>query len=98
MRLLSASIVAIAILAGPWPAGVHAQPSQPLSLHDAVGKALAHNPELAQEQPGLEAARLEARAARAGYYPRLDFEQAYAGGNNPVYVFGTLLTQRAFTQ
>ena len=98
MRLLSVSILTIALWAGPWPAGVSAQPSQPLSLHDAVGKALANNPELAQEQPGLEAARLEARASRAGYYPRLDFEQAYTGGNNPVYVFGTLLTQRAFTE
>jgi len=36
-------------------------------------------------------------ASRAGYLPRLDFEQSYAGGNNPVYVFGTLLTQRRFT-
>ncbi len=98
MRLLTAGIVTIALLAGPWSAGVAAQSSQPLSLHDAVARALAHNPELAQEQPGLEAARLEARAARAGYYPRLDFEQAYMGGNNPVFVFGTLLTQRAFTE
>lgn len=98
MRLLSASAFTVILLACAWPAMVSAQPAQPLSLRDAVARALAHNPDLAQEQPGLEAARLEARAARAGYYPRLDFEQAYTGGNNPVYVFGTLLTQRAFTQ
>jgi outer membrane protein len=98
MRLLSVSAVTLLILAGPWPSGVSAQPAQPLSLREAVTRALARNPELAQEQPGLEAARLEARAARAGYYPKLDFEQNYAGGNNPVFVFGTLLTQHAFTE
>ena len=98
MKILSASAFTFLLLAGTWPACVFAQPSQPLSLRDAVTRALARNPELAQEQPGLEAARLEARAARAGYYPRLDFEQGYTGGNNPVYVFGTLLNQRAFTE
>ena len=98
MKLPFASAFTLLLLAGPWAASVSAQPSQPLSLRDAVARALARNPDLAQEEPGLEAARLEARAARAGYYPRLDFEQAYTGGNNPVYVFGTLLTQRAFTE
>jgi len=49
------------------------------------------------DAPGQEAARLEFKAARAGYLPRLDFEQSYLAGNNPVFVFGTLLSQRKFT-
>jgi outer membrane protein TolC len=66
-------------------------------LSEVVARALEHNPDLAVEEPGQQAARLEFKAARAGYLPRLDFEQSYLAGNNPVFVFGTLLTQRRFT-
>ena len=48
------------------------------------------------DAPGQQAARSEFKATRAGYLPRLDFEQSYLAGNNPVFVFGTLLTQRQF--
>ena len=46
------------------------------------------------DAPGQQAARSEYKATRAGYLPRLDIEQSYLAGNNPVFVFGTLLTQR----
>ncbi len=80
------------------PAHARAQTAPTLTLRDAIGRALAKNPELAVDEPARQAARLEARSTRAAYLPRLDFEQAYTGGNNPVYVFGTLLTQRAFKE
>jgi outer membrane protein TolC len=69
-----------------------------LTLTRAVERALENNPDLAVDAPAQEAARLEFRAAKAGYLPRLTFEQSYLGGNNPVFVFGTLLTQRKFTE
>ncbi len=69
-----------------------------LTLSDAVARTLANNPDLAVDGPGQEAARLEFKAARAGYLPRLDFEQSYQAGNNPVFVFGTLLSQQKFTE
>lgn len=68
-----------------------------LTLGQAVASALANNPDLAIDAPGQEAARSELKAARSGYLPRLDFEQSYLAGDNPVFVFGTLLTQRRFT-
>lgn len=68
-----------------------------LTLSDVVARTLEHNPDLAIDEPEQQAARLEFRAARAGYLPRLDFEQSYQAGNNPVFVFGTLLNQRKFT-
>jgi outer membrane protein len=68
-----------------------------LTLSEAVERALKSNPDLAVDAPGQEAARLEFKAARAGYLPRLDFEQSYLAGNNPVFVFGTLLSQQKFT-
>jgi outer membrane protein len=70
---------------------------QRLSLTDAVARALENNPDLAVDGPGQQAVRSEFKAAKAGYLPRLDFEQSYLGGNNPVFVFGTLLTQQQFT-
>jgi outer membrane protein TolC len=70
--------------------------AQIFTLQDAVNRALEHNPELAVYAPALAAATADAAASRAGYLPRVDFEQSYSGGNNPVYVFGTLLTQQRF--
>jgi outer membrane protein len=70
---------------------------QKLSLSEAVARALENNPDLAVDAPGQQAARSEFKATRAGYLPRLDFEQSYLAGDNPVFVFGTLLTQRRFT-
>ncbi len=70
---------------------------EPLPLAKALAQALERNPDLAVDAPVREASRSELSASRAGYFPRIDFEQLYTGGNNPVYVFGTLLTQRRFT-
>jgi outer membrane protein len=70
---------------------------QRLSISEAVARALANNPDLAVDAPGQQAARSEFKSTRAGYLPRLDFEQSYLAGNNPVFVFGTLLTQQRFT-
>jgi outer membrane protein TolC len=68
-----------------------------LTLSEAVSRALEKNPDLAVDAPGQQAARLDLKASKAGYLPRLDFEQSYLAGNNPVFVFGTLLTQQKFT-
>jgi outer membrane protein len=68
-----------------------------ITLDQAITMALENNPDLAMDKPALEAARSESTAARAGYLPRLDVEQSFLSGNNPVYVFGTLLTQQKFT-
>jgi outer membrane protein len=68
-----------------------------LTLAEAVSRALENNPDLAVDEPGLQAAHSEFKAAKAGYLPRLDFEQSYLAGDNPVFVFGTLLTQQKFS-
>jgi len=71
--------------------------AEPLTLSQVLARALEHNPELAIDAPIRDAAQSDLAASRAGYLPRVDFEQSYGGGDNPVYVFGTLLTQRRFT-
>jgi len=97
MRILSLpfTLVLLAGMTGGIIREIYAQ--EPLTLAKALEQALEHNPELAVDAPMREAADAGLAASRAGYLPRIDFEQAYTGGNNPVYVFGTLLTQRRFT-
>lgn len=74
----------------------HAQ--GPLSLPAAIDTVLSANPEVA----GAEAAVLEAeqrvRQARSGYFPRIDFTHSWQRGNQPVFVFGSLLAQRQFAE
>ncbi len=92
------SILVCTVIALLLPAGSLSAQSPELTLAEAVRRALARNADLAVDEPGIEAARAEVDANRAGYLPRVDFEQSLTGGNNPVYVFGTLLTQRGFTE
>jgi outer membrane protein len=80
------------LLSIPW-----ASAQGKLTLEQAVRKALENNPDLAIDTPARAAAVSEQAASKAGYRPRIDIEQSVMGGNNPVYVFGTLLTQRNFT-
>ena len=96
MSFSTAKQVAISVLftvLGPLPGAAQER----LTLAQAVARALENNPDLAIDAPGQKAARSDFAATRAGYLPRLDFEQSYLAGNNPVFVFGTLLTQQRFT-
>ena len=68
-----------------------------LTLGQAVRMALDKNPALRTAEDESDAARARARQARAMWLPRVDFSQGFSRGDNPVYVFGTLLTQGRFT-
>ena len=67
-----------------------------LTLSEAVARALENNPDLAVDAPGQQAAHLEFKAARAGYLPRLDFEQSYWPATIPFRVW-TPAEQQKFT-
>jgi outer membrane protein TolC len=70
---------------------------QPLTLQEAVGIALEKNPGIRAADAYAQAVQEGITAAKSFRYPRLDFSEGFTRGNNPVYVFGTLLTQRQFT-
>jgi outer membrane protein len=74
---------------------LHAQ--EVLTLDHAVQMALKQNPSLAASADEADAAKARLGQTRAAWLPRIDFAQGFTRGNNPVYVFGTLLTQRRFT-
>ena len=89
----------LALLSGP---SLRAQasapaPTGPLSLEQAVNIAMKNNPTVHAAVAYSDAAQHAIDAARAGYMPQLNFSEGVTRGNNPVYVFGTLLTQRRFT-
>lgn len=82
------------LLAGTCPA----QQPPALTLRAAVQLALRHNPKFLGAQDQADRARARAGQARAAWYPKIDFSQGFTRGDDPVYVFGTLLRQRQFTQ
>lgn len=70
---------------------------QPLTLRQAVEAALQRNPSLRAAQAQAAVSHAKVRAARSGWFPKINVGQSFTRGDNPVYVFGTLLTQRQFT-
>ncbi len=70
---------------------------RPITLEQAVRMALQQNPAFQTNNDEADAARARLKQVQAAWYPRFDFHQDFTRGNNPVYVFGTKLTQRQFS-
>jgi outer membrane protein len=69
----------------------------PLSLADAIARARAHNPDASSSAAAERAAAQRVTQAEAGYWPRVDVAESWQRGDQPVFVFGSLLAQRQFT-
>jgi outer membrane protein len=69
----------------------------PLSLTDAIARARAHNPDAGSSAAGEREAAQRVTQARAGYWPKVDVAESWQRGNQPVFVFSSLLSQRQFT-
>jgi outer membrane protein TolC len=84
----------LVLLALLWAAAGAAQ--EPLTLPQAISLTLANNPAVrAADAGGKEAAeRLE--QAQAGYFPRVNVVESWQRGDQPVFVFSSLLSQRQF--
>jgi outer membrane protein TolC len=67
-----------------------------LSLKEAVGLALRQNAAIRAAGAGVRAAESRIAAARSGALPKVAWSESYLRGNNPVYVFSSLLTQHQF--
>lgn len=89
--------LSLTLLAGA-PSGRAQEPAPALSsLRQAVQTALRNNPQLQSASDSAAAAAARLDQSKAAWYPRVDFSEGFTRGNNPVYVFGTLLAQRRFT-
>ena len=69
-----------------------------LTLPQAVDVALRSNPLVAAAGAGEKEAQARVQQVRAGYLPRVQFSESLQRGNNPVFVFSSLLTQNQFSQ
>jgi outer membrane protein TolC len=69
-----------------------------LILADAIKMALEKHPALRAAGFQATAASAGVEQARAAFLPRVDFSEGFTQGNNPVYAFGSLLSQGRFTQ
>jgi outer membrane protein len=69
-----------------------------LSLQDAVRLALEKHPAVEAAAAAQRAATARLEQARSGYLPKLHYAESWQRSNNPVFVFGSLLTQHRFTE
>lgn len=70
----------------------------PLTLDDAIALALRQSPVLRGARAAEREAASRTRQSRSVWLPRVDITEAWQRGNQPVFVFGSLLAQRRFTQ
>ncbi|HVN94470.1 MAG TPA: TolC family protein [Terracidiphilus sp.] len=70
----------------------------PLTLHQAIGRALGQNPQAVVAQADASDASAAAALARTSLLPQLSFTEDISRGNDPVYVFGERLRQQQFSQ
>jgi outer membrane protein len=83
----------------PFPVPrLQADEPETLTLSSAVDQALRNNPLIRITLSGRQIADAQLREARAGWFPLFQFSETFTRGNNPVFVFGSLLEQARFTQ
>lgn len=69
-----------------------------LSVEQAVATALAKNGAIQAGDAAARAADARIEQARGALLPQVSYSESWQRSNNPVYVFGSLLTQRQFTE
>ena len=94
--LVITAVLALALTSAPLRAQETAKGS-PVTLEQAVHSALQQNPAFRTNEDDADAARARLKQVQSAWHPRFDFHQDFTRGNNPVYVFGSKLTQRQFT-
>jgi outer membrane protein TolC len=83
----------VAAESGPGP-----EASEIWTARQAVAVALRNNPDSSMAWQRLEAANAALRQEQAAFYPQLSLYSRYSQTDNPMYSFGNILNQGAFTQ
>lgn len=68
-----------------------------LTLTEAVARARAQNPGAGTAAAAEREAVHRVTQARAAYWPKVDLTESWQRGNQPVFVFSSLLARRQFT-
>lgn len=84
--------VFLAALGGSVAAGAQS----PLSVSEAIQRARARDPGARAAAVAVREAEARVTQAKAGALPRIDVAESWQRGNQPVFVFSSLLSQRRF--
>ena len=96
VRLLVAAAI-LSFVALPQTRAQDGTGNRAITLKQAIHMALSQNPAFQTSTDEADAARARLKEVKSAWFPRFDFHQDFTRGNNPVYVFGSKLTQRQFT-
>jgi outer membrane protein len=91
-KMRIAALAVFAIYSRPLMGG------EPLTLKQAVEKALENHASVKVASAEKKAAEARIKEARGGLFPRVDYTESWQRSNNPVFVFSSLLSQRQFSQ
>jgi outer membrane protein TolC len=80
-----------------WVWGSTAYAQESLSLADAIARARAGHVDARLAELAETRASTSVAEARAGWFPKLDLVESWQYGNQPVFVFSSLLSQRRFS-
>jgi outer membrane protein TolC len=69
---------------------------EPLTLERAVQVAVANNASLRAARAGVDDALARSTEARSGFFPRVSLTESWQRGDQPVFVFSSLLSSRQF--
>ena len=87
MRFATAVFIAVCVT-------LPASAQSPLSLSEAIARAKSRNPDAGSAAAAEREAAERVRQARGGYLPKVDVAESWQRGNQPAFVFSSLLAQR----
>jgi outer membrane protein len=86
------------LLIGVFVVGVAPALAQtPLTLEDAIRRAQGETADARALASAIGEANARVQRAESGFWPRVDVTETVQRGNQPVFVFSSLLSQRRFT-
>ena len=88
-----ATVLLAALLGIAAPAAAQTE----LTLAEAIARARSQNLDVRSAAAAEREAAARVTQARAGYLPKVDVAESWQRGNQPVFVFSSLLAQRQFT-
>jgi len=97
---LPAACLVIFLFARPpvsWSQSTGIEIPEIWTLREAVRFALANSPDSEITRQRISAAQADVSKANSAFYPQLDLSASYGQTDNPMYSFGNILNQGAFT-
>ena len=95
VRLRRWAVLAVVLLISVWR--LDGAAAQTLTLEDAIKRAQGDTADARALASSIEEANARIQRAQSAFWPRIDLTETVQRGNQPVYVFGSLLSQRQFT-